>query len=228
MSATRSATEDIIRLLIDDHDRDDYAISSIRMAEIIQGQMQLLGAQTHLPMEAVTSVALLAGTYDYTLTGVVGDVRQVIDNATGMELTPVTLDELVSTYRQDTAVPQGSSNPPLYYAVLETSAQLSRIRVAPTPGASGTLKVYYGIVPASLSADASTIPFSAPLLRVLERSCAMECVASMSREDRAQRMISADVLSIWQNSVSEGLRAENLRLRVVGSGTQANVIETDA
>jgi hypothetical protein len=226
VSATRIVTERNIRLLIDDNNPQQFSISSVRMAQLIQGQMQLIGQRVFLPMESVFSVTLVASTYDYTLTGVVGDIRQIIDNATGLELDQQTLDYMVQIYRQDSAT-STSTGTPRDYALLETSAQLSRIRVGPTPSASGTLKVYYGIIPTSLTADSSTIPFSAPLLRGLERAVAAECVAIMSDVDRQTRMISKDSVALWQQMSEEAIRQENGRMRLMGSGTQADVMELD-
>lgn len=226
MSATRSVTEANIRLLIDDSNPDDYAISSVRLHQVVQGEMQLIGSRMALPMEAVTSVSLVAGTYDYTLTGIVADVRQVMLDSNGRALDPLTLEEMNRNYYQDTTPGTGRGTP-RYYALYETSAQLSRMRVAPTPNASDTLKLYHGLIPAALSADSSTIPFSAPLLRVLERSAAAECVAMMSPEDRAKRMIGIESLTLWREMAEQGFRDENWRLRILGSGTQDRVIEVE-
>lgn len=226
MSATRSATELEVRRLIDDLDPDDFAISSIRMHSMVQGQMHLLAPRTVLPMEAVTDVALLASIYDYTLTGIVGDIRQAILNSTGLALDPMNLEDLNAQYRQDTAQAAGTGTPRAY-ALFETSAQASKMRVAPTPSASGTIKLYYGIIPAALSADSSAIPFSAPLLRILERMVASECVAAMSEQDRAKRMIGVEVVPMWRAMADQGLRDENFRLRVLGGGTQQYVVEVE-
>lgn len=229
MSATRSATEANIRLLIDDNNPDQYAISSVRMHQFVQGEMQLIAARTFLPMESVLSVPLVAGTFDYTLTGIVGDVRQVVRHTDGIPLQRQTLDYMVGMWRQDSAAQVGTSPQPLDYAILETSAQLVRIRLGPTPSSSAvSVDVYYGVMSASLTADSSTIPFSAPLLRALERACASECVAVMSRADRDARMIDVASVGLWRELSEQGIREENLRLRVTGSGTQPNVIETDA
>ena len=226
MSQTRLVTEQNVRYLIDDLDPDDYAISSVRMHQYLQGQMQLLGGRMILPMEAVTSVAVVAGTYDYTLTGTVGDVRQVLWNANGLVLEPLSFDELNETFRQDTAL-NYTATVPMCWALYETSAQASKLRIAPTPAASGTLKVYYGVIPASLTADSSTIPFSAPMLRILERMVASECVTVMSPEDRKRRMIGTGVVAMWQRATEMGIANENFRMRTQGA-LQSRIAEVEA
>jgi hypothetical protein len=226
MSQTRAITEMNVRYLIDDLDPEDYAISSVRMHQYLQGQMHLLASRMVLPMEAVTSVAVVAGTYDYTLTGTVGDIRQIQWNATGGELEPMLFEELNAEFKQDTAVVY-SSGTPRAYAPFETSAQASKIRVAPTPAATGTLKVYYGIIPAALTADSSVIPFSAPMLRILERLVASECVSVMSPEDRKRRMLGTEVVAFWARMVEHGISDENFRMRTQGS-TQRRIQEVEA
>lgn len=215
MSQTRSVTSYNIRLLIDDLDPDDYAISSVRMNQYIQGQMHLLGNRMVLPMEAVTSVAVTGGTYDYTLTGTAGDVRQVFWNSTGQELDRLSFEDIVSQFLQDTSV--SSTGTPAYYSLYETSAQASKLRLAPTPAASGTLKIYYGIIPAALTTDASTIPFSAPMLRVLEKMVARECLGIMGPDDLKRRMISKDVIPLWTQQIEQGISYENFRMAAMGS-----------
>lgn len=121
MSATRAATERNIRLLMDDLNPDDYAVSSARLHHAVESQMNLLATRTVLPMEAVTDVALVAGIYDYTLNAIsgwgydwgsdwggsprpiIGDVRQVLLNADGRTLKQLSLDEINRAYYQDTS-----------------------------------------------------------------------------------------------------------------------------
>lgn len=223
---SRSAIERNIRSLIDDLDPERYAIKTTRMRQMIEAQMELIASRTFLPQESVTSVALLAGTYDYTLTGVVGDIRQLVDDATGVPLIEVPMEEMVVTYRQDSSQPAPRGKP-LAFAVAERSDQAVRIRVGPTPISTGTLDLYYGVIPSGLTSDISLIPFSEPLLRALERAVASQCVVAMSESDASRNMISADIVPVWRQMVDDAIREENMRLRITGSGTQANVIETE-
>jgi hypothetical protein len=215
MSQTRAVTAYNVRVMIDDSDMDDFAINSLRMNQFIQGQMHLLAGRMVLPMEAVTSVAVTAGTYDYTLSGTVADVRKVLWNATGAELEPMTFDDIASVYLQDTAIT--TSGTPEAYALYETSAQASKLRLAPTPSADGTLKLHYGIIPTALTTDISTIPFSAPMLRILEMMVASECISIMSPDDRKRRMVSTDIVKMWGQMIQQGLQDENMRMRGMGS-----------
>jgi len=224
MSATRTATEMNVRYLIDDLDPDDYAISSVRMHQYLQGQMQVMSTRLILPMEAVTSVAVTGGTYDYTLTGIVGDVRKVLWSETGRELARMTFDDICSAYLQDTD--EAVSGEPCAYALYETSAQASKLRLGPTPDASGTLKLYYGIIPAALTTDASVIPFSAPLLRALERLTAAECVAVMSGQDKQRRMVGPESVRLWREMAEQAIVNENYRMRSMGA-LQSRIVEVE-
>lgn len=117
---------------------------------------------------------------------------------------------------------------PLYYALYETSAQATVMRVAPTPVVAGTLKVYHSLLPTALVSDTSTIPFSDGLLRALERLVAAECAIAMGPEQRKKRMIGPETIARWRMLAERGLRDENFRLRVMGSGTQERIVEVDA
>jgi hypothetical protein len=225
-SNSRAGLEQNIRYLIDDLNPDQYAISSVRLHAFINAAMHLIANRTVLEKEAVTIVATVAGTYDYTLTGIIADVRQVFLDTYGLELERMELEQLNSVYRQDSATPL-LRGLPRFYALYETSAQANRIRLAPTPNlTAGSLKVHYSILPSSLTADTSTVPFPLGLLRVLERMVAAEAVLVMSAEDRKARMLGLEQVREWQAMAERGIRDENFRLRVTNSGTQDRILET--
>jgi hypothetical protein len=225
-SRGRIVIENNIRLLTNDVDPSAYAISDSNLHGMVSAGMQHMAARTFLPQEEVLTLTMVPGTYDYTLTGISGDIRRIIRNSDGVELGQMTMEQLNARYRQ------GSSNPaeadaPTDFAPFETSAQVSRIRVGPTPVVSDSLDVYYGVIPSALTDDASLIPFSEPLLRALERAVAARCVSAMSETDRKRRMISDAAIAQWLTMSDQAVREENLRMRIMGSGTQTSVMEKD-
>lgn len=225
MSATRAITELRIRRLLDDLDPDAYAISSVRMHDLLDIEMQLLASRAVLSMEATVTITLVAGTYDYTISGILSNLRQAVLNSNGFPLTPLPLEELNATYFQGTAQAVGRSTP-RYYALFETSAQASKMRVAPTPVAADTINLFYSVVPTALS-DTTNIPFSAPLVRVLELSCATSALSMMSPEDRQQRMLGPEAAGRWAQMAEQGLRDENWRQRVASGALQHSIVEME-
>jgi len=227
MSQTAAETALNVRRMIDDLDKDDYAISSLRMANIISGAVQALAARTHQPINASppTTIVLSNGVFDYTISLANIAIRQILLASNGRDLVRIPLEELNARYRQDTSVPAASTSFPTHYALYETNTQLTRIRVGPTPDASaGTLLVYRDVLPASTSGDTSSIPFGNLMCQAVEASAAAECVLSMVPEERAKRMISQDVVQLWLKGVDDAVKAENVRQRMMGR-SQTHVVQ---
>jgi hypothetical protein len=224
---SRAGMESNIRLLIDDNDKDSYSISGPTMIQLMNTALHMLANRVMMEDEALLTVQLVAGTYDYTLTGIAGPVRNVFLSPYGLELERMEWDEITVLYRQDTAAPAGSGVPS-EYALVETSAQASKIRVAPTPSSLGAvaMKVRYSIIPAALTAETSTVPFSQSMLRAFERQVASMCVALMSPEDRKRRMLGVEQVKGWQEMVESTVREENWRMRL-GSTQDAIMEYTD-
>ena len=224
---SRTALELNIRYLIDDLDKSNYAISSVRMVQMMNGAMQSIAGRTVIPFEDVYDIDLVAGTYDYSLSGIEGAIHNVWLAITGMDLERMTFDDMVAEFKQDTsnAYPQGR---PRYYSLHETSGQLLKIRVAPTPNTLAsfdTLKVRHSLIPNALTVEASAVPFSDTLLRAFERQVAAECVLAMSPDDRKKRMIGMEQVRDWLEMVEMGIREENFRQRVASGATQDRIME---
>lgn len=223
MSQTTAVTHQNIRRLIDDLNPEQYAISSYRMGTIVSSQVQNLASRTFQPRVAPPeTVALVAGTFDYTLTLANNFVHQLMLDSNGWELEKLSFEELNAYYRQDTNSPVGRSTP-CHYAPFETNAQVHRIRVAPTPASSDTLNVYRNVLPAATAGESTDVPFSNVMLRTLEKACAIQCIGVMNPDDRERRKISPEVMNLWREDVENGVRSENWRQRTLGH-TQTHII----
>ncbi len=218
MSQTSAVTQYRIRDLIDDQDKERYAISSIRMATILTAAVQNLAGRTFQGMVAIPdTVSLSAGTSDYTLTGSPDTLLQVIRQFDGLELVPRMLEEINARYGQDTDTP-ASRGDPQYYAAWETNAQSYILRVAPTPSVTRILLLYRTNFPASTVGDTTDIPFSPLLLRGLEAYCAAKCALAMSQEERDRRKLGPEAISDWQLEAQQAVINENWRQRFSRKG----------
>lgn len=228
MSQTAAVTALAIRRLIDDLDKSDYAISSVRLANIVQSKVQMLATRLIQPMVASppTTISVLVGVTDYTVLLTVAGIRLVTLKTLGYPLEPTSFEIITDMFRLDSDHPW-EGTPPTHYAPYKTNTQLDRIRIGPKPTAALTLNVYKDTFPLDGAGDGSAVPFSTLMLRALEKACALECVATMSAKDREKRMISTDVLKLWAAEVDQAIKDENWQQRMAG-GSQERVDEVEA
>lgn len=227
MSQTGIVTHYNIRTMIDDLSRESYAISTPRMNLIVKREVQLLAARSILPIVSPTSIALTAGTYDYTITGTPQTIRQLILNSDGTELDRISLEEMNNLYKQDTNVAAGRATPRVY-ALYEINTQVCKVRLGPTPVANDSLDIYYEIAPAAAETalidgtsagvygSANDVPFPPLLLGALERMCAAHCVSVMDEADRARRKINPQAIGLWRDEADDMVRQSNWRARFNG------------
>lgn len=236
MSQTALVTAMNIRILIDDVGADQRAINTLRLYALIQSRAQSLSARAFQhTVTTPTTINLVAGTYDYTVTGTPKSIRQVILNSTGGELLRLPFEEMVRRFKQDSAVAAGRGTP-VYFSEYENTQTASgaygtaptrKIRFGPTPIATDAADVYYTIMPApsvgNTLAGSSEIPFSPLLLKALEKAVAAECVAMMDDADLARRKLHRGMAQAWRAESDQIVREENWRQRLV-NGTQSHVI----
>ena len=218
MSATRSVVRGRIQELIGDVNPAERVVGQFRYDEVIGRNMHLLGARCAMGRDSVVSVTLVAGTYDYAVHATLQyrDVSQVFLNDDGAELGFVPREQFDAYYLQDTADPV-SSGTPREYTVYENTSSLTRIRVGPTPDAAGTLKVHASSIPALLTSDGATIPFSLELLRALESQCAAEIVLMLGQDALAKLGLDRAVAQKWTAEVDRTVRAYNQRVHDLGT-----------
>lgn len=213
MSATLAATRRRVQNLIGDRNPDRRSVNSIRLDEIIEKNVHLIAGRIILPREPVTTgVTLVAGTYDYSLTGEIALVSRVVDNTRGDELIFLDFDELNRRFEQDTSDPVESGTTG-FWTTWEDSSQVTRLRIAPTPSAAGTLRVYHAVEPAALNVNTETtaIPFPRMLLRGLEAMCAAEAASLLSEDELAILKLSPGVVGIWNSQANQAIRDHNQR-----------------
>jgi hypothetical protein len=230
MSQIALTTHHNIRLLIDDLDRDTYAINPHRLSLIIRRKVQLLTARTFQPLVTPTTIALVAGTFDYTVTGTPNSIRQLILNSDGTPLERLPLPELNAIYKQDTLGAAGRGTP-RHFAMYELNTQVNKIRVGPTPSAADTLDIYYDIYPASNVGNPDTassdVPFGDIMLAALEKSVAAECVLAMDDADRKRRKLSREYAGALAAEAEALIAAENWRQRMYEAQETVDLVNPD-
>lgn len=217
MSQTLSQTRWNVQQLVGDNNPDRRSVSFVRLNEIVKNNAHSMFSRIIKPRDTVVSVTVSAGTYDYSLSNEVGNVAQIFLNSTGDELAPLPFEILNARYRQDTDNPSASGTP-AEYSLWEGVNNATRIRIAPTPSAGGTLKVHRSTIPvfSSPPADADSIPFALDLLRALEMACAADSLAGLSEDELAVLKTDRSAASMWRARADQALRNYNVRASANG------------
>ena len=218
MSATRATVRGRIQEILGDVNPSERVVNQFRLDETIGRNMHLIAGRAMMPRDSVTSVALVASTYDYSLSASLTYqmVEQVLLDSTGREIAFVPFAQFNAYYRQDTAQPIGTGTPQ-EYTLYETTTNILKIRFGPTPSASDTAKVHAAAVPALLTADSSVIPFAHTLIRGLESACAAEIVLALSDEALGRLGLSRGVARKWSADAEGAIHDYNVRQRRMGA-----------
>ena len=206
MSATLAQTRANVYEMLGDLNSDLRSIGVFRLNQAIEKHSQLVAGRTIRPRETISSVALVANTYDYSLSAEIMGVHQVFLNSNGFELGYLPFTDFNAFYRQETASPVGGT--PMQYTVWEGTNGALRIRVGPTPAAADTLKVHNGIVPVALSADSTSIFCTRELLRAIECFAAAECVMLLSEDELAKLKTTRGYAAVLMDQAEQGIKSD--------------------
>jgi hypothetical protein len=227
MSQTVSITHYNIRTMVDDLDPEARAISTPRLAQLVDRKVRSLVGRVLQPLNTPTTIALVAGTFDYNLSTIPSSVRQLILNSNGLPLDRLSLPELNTIYAQDTAVAVARGTP-RHYALFEIEGNVVRVRIGPTPVATDTVDVYYDYFPAFSPTDMSaTIGLNEQMMNILEKSCAAECIVMMDDADLARRKLNRQMAALWSAEVERMIGDENWRHRMYESQETVDLCNPD-
>jgi hypothetical protein len=218
---------------VGDMDSANPVVSMFRYNVIIERNKQLISAQCQLPSEAITSVSLVSGTYEYTLSSQTArDVTLVLLNSTGDELAFVPWEEFNAYYRQDSADPRASGTP-REYTIRESSTNTTLVRFGPTPNATDSAKVHVsllavteGVSLPSTTHDTTVIYLPNDLIHGLISRCCAEVVLMLTPEKRALLGLSADVAAKWLDEAKQVIKDFNVRQGRLG-GRQNRILRYD-
>lgn len=217
MASDRETVRGRIKELLGDSNPSEPIFGEFRYNDIINRNVYLIAGRATMPRTSVTSVSLVASTYEYTVASTVAQsVGQVFLNSNGDELNPVPWEQFNAYYKQDTAVPRASGTP-REYTMREDTSNTLRFRFGPTPNATDTAKVHLSILPATLASDTTAIPFANDLVRALELTCAAEVVLVMDKARRQAAGLSPDVASKWLAASDAMVRDYNIRQAKLGT-----------
>jgi hypothetical protein len=237
MSQGARKTHFNVRLLIDDTDREQYAISVFKLSAILNRTIQLVATRTYQSLSAApTSLSLVAGTVDYSLVGAPTSIRQIVLNSDGIELEKIDLATLNDMFRQDASGASASRGIPRFFALYETNSAVAgtettcKIRVGPTPSAADTLRIYYDLLPNRDSGDWLTgpgaIPLSPPLISAVENLTASSCLMSMDDDDLKRRKISRGYAQILERDAEKMIAEHNFRQRMLEAQDTVDEVNT--
>jgi hypothetical protein len=224
MGDTRATVRTRIRESVGDMDPMNPVVSMFRYNAVIERNKQLISAQCQLPSEAISTVSLVSGTYQYTLSSESAKgVTLVLLNSTGDELFLVPWEQFNAYYRQDTADPRANGTP-REYTIRESSTNTTLMRFGPTPNATDSAKVHVSLLAAtesvslpSTTADTATIYLPNDLIHGLVSRCCAEVALMLSPEKRAALGLSADVAAKWLDEAKQVIHDYNVRQGRLGS-----------
>jgi len=221
MGADRNTVAINARSWVDDSDANQYAISNPRINKIIESEMQETASRLDYgPSWDNGAVTYVSGTKDYEIpnsnnTKEYQRILYIKRQSDGNEITKVTQDEMERLRSGNSTAP---GDPYVYTAweTPDTSGNLEiKIRVYPTPGPdeSGEKQDHLlALIPAALTSGTAVLPFSAPVLRALEKNIAALMYRMMSQDERERRKISGDVVARWENSYEAAIGFERIRI----------------
>jgi hypothetical protein len=186
-------------------------VGDFRYEEIIQRGIHSIATRTMMPRDAVASVTLVAGTYDYAVSAslTIQSVSQAFLNSTGDELVFVPFDEFNAYYKQDTALPRASGTP-AEFTLWENTSGLTRVRFGPTPSAAGTVKIHYSSI-TSPTTDSGFILFADDLITALVSWCAADIVVALDRAILTARGLDKSSAGPWIAEANQIIRGYNVR-----------------
>lgn len=212
MSKTRVAVRTSIQDLLGDTIPAEPIWSVFRYNEAINRNINLLAGRSLQIDSIAQTVTLIAGTYDYALTAAAGEMAAILQAfhvSSGQEILPLPWTEFNSQYRQDTSAP-APSGVPCHFTLWEATGT-PRIRLGPTPNATGTVSLHEKTTVDLPTADGSTITFSDSLIRSLEASAGADLVESASREMLDKARLDRSFARTLRGQAEQGLRDHNLR-----------------
>lgn len=211
MSETRAVVREEIRLMLGDTSSSDSSFSNEQINRAIQRHMRLIGNEVLQGQAWVTSaITTVAGTSDYTFPSGV-EYAQILTlklQPYNAVLRPVTL-EWIELSRQGTTLGQGV---PYTYAIWEDTSQTVNLRLWPVPNAVYTIDLERSIIPAALTAETSTLPFSENLITALEYRVAGELLAHADDNVMKQLGIGPMLIQSYQQTADRAMRKERERL----------------
>mgnify|MGYP001595497823 CR=1 FL=1 len=200
-----------VRLLTDDLDPNAPAIDSERLNTLIENRMHLTAAEVGLgPSWITAAVTVAADDYDYTLPTSIQYQRVIALQLNSLEWLMERVTHLELQAMRDGPGPVTGAPP--HNALFEDTSQQVNLWLYPTPRVADTINVLRAQVPAALSTDATNIPFSDPLLRAMEKSCALEAILLMDPEERSKRKATLDTAGRWEREISRATHLERVRI----------------
>lgn len=214
MSATLSVVRDGIYELMRDTNPFDRAVDPLTAARVIVHKAQEIGGRVGYGPEWVASAfTLVSGSLDdYNLPSALqySQVQLMRIPATGLLIRRTSL-EAVNRLRNGIVTGTGPGGDPTWFAIWEDASQVLKIRINTVPDQARQIDVFRSAIMASTYTDGTVLPFSDPLLRVIEKAVALELLASLTQEERSRLRLNPEVAELWAADVQTGIRLEQER-----------------
>ena len=211
MSGTLAGVRRRTRNLLRDLNPSAYAFKTPEVDSAINAAMTAVAGRLRLGQEWTSgAVTMVAGTDTYTMSGTAryGQVLQLRIAATGMTIEIVSRREY-EALRFGVQATAGAS--PLYATLYEEPDQDLRVQLWPVPSAAGTIDALRSTMPATLTTDASVIPFDEQGLEATACEAAAVLAGSASPDVLSQLALAGNAPSMFRALGSESERASRER-----------------
>jgi hypothetical protein len=225
MSETIATASYNVRRALNDDNPSRYSIDSTTLSYLIVTKAQELAAECGTAHTWVTTAFTLTvnSLTDYTLPTSVeyGTVELMRIPATGQTMQGVSMP-VINAMREGLITGARGGGDPRYYCIYEdepaaASVTAVKVRINTVPNVARDIDVYRSRIPSSTYTDATVLPFHELLCRAIERAVAMECLARMTVQQRAERMLGEDLPGVWGRDILEDIRREKYRQASMGT-----------
>jgi len=223
LSQTRATVRGRIKELLGDVRPAEPIFTQFRYDECINRNIQMFMGRA-IAQDTTLTVSLVAGSYDYTVTAIIGEVKsawQAFLSGTGAELTYLPLEELNNLYHQESSAAAASGDP-AYFSLYESTTQVWKVRVAPTPASSGSLILYQSVTLDLPTSEGSSIAMDEQLIRALECAVAADLIETADQATLQAGRISRAAVPTFRLQAEQGLKDHNQRR--MGMGRRQNYV----
>jgi len=189
VSVTLLLLRNNVRWLLNDTSPSDPVFSTPLMNRIIENELPIFAQRLGLQPEwVVPFIPVVAGVADYTITPAAGkthgDILMLRLNSTGWIPDRVTQAEMTALrIAPPGAIPQGQTTA---WTAWESPDQVLHVRLYPVPAVADSLAAFRSSLPASLTADTTTLPFNVDQQHALEKWIGVCLLGRATEEDHAK------------------------------------------
>jgi len=211
VASTITAVAANVRELIHDTASGDYVIGSPEMyRKIASKSQQMTGKVIPGLAWSASALSLAGGAGEATFASAVQydmivDVKEAAQDEILVRLPAAEIERL----REGGS---GTGRPSSYY-LRETSGTVLTCVFDTLADQNYTFDALLVALPSGTAAASTAVPYSDLMVRAIEKAVAIECLLTMTPDQREKLKINDSVVAVWQSDVNELITAERVRER---------------